>query len=813
MKISYRWLQDFVECGHVPVEKIADMLTMAGLEVEGEEHFSFAVPETVVVGEILQVESHPNASSLFVCQVNVGSASPSTIVCGAPNTITGIKVPVALPKTTLASGFTVKTAKIRGIVSEGMICAEDELGISDDHSGIIVLSDDAPVGKPVSAEMLSFEEDTVLEIGLTPNRGDCLSHFGVAREIATLLDHPLHTPLIDYVEEGEEITNVASVFIKDPDLCDRYTASLITGVKIGPSPLWLRRRLESVGVRSINNVVDVTNYVMMELGQPLHAFDFDQLDGRKIIVRRAHADEVFTTLDEVERPLDALVLMIADGERSVGIGGVMGGLNSEVSDATTNILLESAHFAPESIRSTSKKLGLTTEASYRFERNVDLLGVDIALRRATKLIAELGGGAVARGIIDVFPKPYAPLTISLRPQRVQKILGVEISLENIQTILSQLGFQVTSQQDAADASQVLLAVKVPSFRPDVTREIDLIEEVGRIYGYENIPTTLPSGEIPPAIENPGREIVGIIRQLLLSHGMNEVVNYSFFDRKSLEALFIADTKPYADVVPLKNPLTVDQDILRTTLIPGLLGNVATNNNRAESLKIFEIGRVFIRSDASQPLPDEKVRVSGVFSGIRTSIGWAQKQEEIDFYDLKGILENVFNVLGIVYEFRPCDTIPFFHPGETAGIYAGEQAIGMAGKLHPDVIENFHLDKDRIYIFELFLENLVEKNSLDRVYCSLPKFPAVHRDLAVVVPASIQASEVEAAILEAGKPLLTSIMLFDRYVGPQISAGAVGLTYSLTYRSLERTLTDDEVTSIHHRIIDHLHSRLGVVLRQ
>jgi len=808
MKISYCWLQEYVACGHIPVEQLADMLTMAGLEVEGLEYCHWTVPETVVVGEILQADHHADAEKLFVCQVDVGKPEPTTIVCGAPNTRTGVKVPVALPDSQLPNGFAVKAATIRGVVSHGMICAEDELGISDDHSGIIFLPAEALVGTLVTPEMVGFEDDAVLEIGLTPNRGDCLSHFGVAREIATLLECPLREPDIEYTENDTAISQQASVVIKDPDLCYRYTASLISDVTIQPSPLWLRRRLEHVGVRAINNVVDVTNYVMMELGQPLHAFDFDTVADQKIIVRRALPNEVFTTLDNVERQLAPDILMIADGERSVGIGGVMGGLNSEVEDTTTTILLESAYFSPASIRSTSKTLGLLTEASYRFERYIDLLRVDFALKRATKLIAELGGGTIARGIIDEFPYTCSPTSITLRPQRVEQILGTEVSPEKIQSILSHLGFIVTPVKEQGG----MLSVEVPSYRPDVEREIDLIEEVGRIYGYDNIPTTLPSGEIPPKMIDPQRNVEALMKESLISQGLYEVVTYSFFDKKSLEKLLIADRVPYCQTVSLKNPLTADQDVLRTTLLPGLLQVLSLNSNLIESLRFFEIGRVFLNTDPASPLPEEKVRVSGILGGTRTDRSWNLKQEDVDFYDLKGILENVFRTLGLLCEFRPSEKKSFLHPGESAEIYAGNQAIGQIGKLHPNVIENFQLDKDRIYIFELFLEHIVDQCLFTRKFFALPKFPAVHRDLAVVVPELIAASEVEATIRDAGMPLLDNALLFDRYVGPQISGKAVGLTYSLTYRSLEKTLTDDEVNHIHQRIIERLHSRLGVVLR-
>lgn len=808
MKISYRWLQDYVACGHVPVEQLADMLTMAGLEVEGLETYAWAVPDTVVVGKILAAERHADAEKLFVCQVDVGQPEPATIVCGAPNTRAGVKVPVALPGSTLPNGMSVKAANIRGVKSRGMICAEDELGISGDHTGIIFLPDDSPVGSPVTRGMVGFEDDAVLEIGLTPNRGDCLSHFGVAREVATLLECPLQEPSIEYVERGPAIADNAAVTIQDPDLCYRYTASLITDVTIKPSPLWLRRRLEHVGVRAINNIVDVTNYVMMELGQPLHAFDIDTVADRTILVRRAVPGEVFTTLDNTDRQMTPDMLMIADGAHSVGIAGVMGGLNSEVSDATTNILLESAYFSPASIRSTSKTLGLSTEASYRFERYIDLLRVDFALKRATKLIAELGDGTIATGILDEFPYAYAPITLTLRPQRVTQILGIDVPSEKIQAILTHLGFRVTDGDD----EETPFTVEVPSYRPDVEREIDLIEEIGRIYGYDNIPTTLPSGEIPANIKDPQRDVAQTLTASLLSQGLHEVVTYSFFDSRSLPKMLVAGQPPYSNVVALQNPLTADQDVLRTTLIPGLLSVLSTNAQHIDSLGFFECGRVFFETAPENPLPEEHMRISGVLAGTRYPRGWNRPAGTIDFYDAKGIVENLFQRLGVDYAFSPAPRAKFFHPGESAEITAENQEIGVIGRLHPDVVENFQLDKDPIYIFELFLEKIVDKCISRPIYSALPKFPAVHRDLAVVVPENVSASDVEATLRDAGKPLLERALLFDRYIGPQISGKAVGLTYSLTYRSAEKTLVDTEVNEVHQRILDQLRSQLGVVLR-
>ncbi|MCP4396794.1 MAG: phenylalanine--tRNA ligase subunit beta [bacterium] len=808
MKISYRWLQEYIDC-RIPVDELSHRLTMAGLEVEGREDVSFRFSEHIVVGEILDAQKHPDADKLFVCRVSVGGESTRTIVCGAPNTASNVKVAVALPGAELPKGLKIRDAKIRGVASSGMICAEDELGISNDHSGILILAPEAPVGAALTPELLGLpEDDSVLEIGLTPNRGDCLSHLGIARDLAALLDLPLRPLSIEYPEEGPAVSEQVTVSIESPELCHRYTASVISGVTIGPSPLWLKIRLESVGVRSINNVVDVTNLVMMELGQPLHAFDLKNVEGPEIIVRRAQAGERFITLDNVERELDDTMLMIADAERDVAVGGVMGGQNSEVSETSTEILLESARFDPSNIRKTAKKLGLSTEASYRFERSVDVQSADLALRRATKLIAELGGGTVAKGIVDEYPTPHVPVQLSLRFARVEQILGVAIKPPTIEKILSSLGFQ------RMNSSEGSVTVEVPSHRPDVEREIDLVEEVGRIYGFDNIPTMLPSGEIPPRRKNFPKEIEKLTRESLLSQGLYEVVNYSFFDEKNLSKLGIDKKNPYDRLVSLKNPLTKEQRVLRTTTIPGLLENLMLNSsNRVENVRIFEIGRTFHATDPSQALPEEKAVVSGLLSGRRMELGWNQSQEAVDFYDMKGIVENTLQRLNIPCEFCRAEASPFLHPGESAAIQVNNEILGSVGKIHPDVCDAFDLVDGRVYVFELFFDVLVKYAALDTAFSSLPKYPAVHRDLAVIAPvASTEAAEIESIILEAGQPLLEKLVLFDRYVGPQVGDGNASLTYSLHYRSPERTLTDSDVGSIEQRIIERLEARLGLRLR-
>ena len=808
MKVSYRWLRKYVAC-QISVKELAERLTMAGLEVDGIEYLHYSIPERVVVGEILEAHTHPDASALFACQVNVGEAASRSIVCGAPNTKAGIKVPVALPGAQLPNGLVVRDSVIRGVASTGMICAEDELGISNDHTGILILPNDAPVGQPVSLSLLGLEEDdAVIEIGLTPNRGDCLSHLGVAREIATLLNLDLMPPAINYPEEGESIGAIASVSIEAPSLCHRYAASVISGVKIAPSPFWLKRALESVGVRSINNIVDVTNYVMLELGQPLHAFDLAKLEGRRIVVKTAQPNTSFVTLDSAERKLDDSVLMIADAERNIAIAGVMGGQNSEVSDATTEILLESARFSPSSIRKTSRRLGLATEASHRFERTVDLLGCDIAVKRATKLILELAGGKAAQGISDIFPQKETLKHVMLRCSRVAQILGMPVASASIARILTKLGFEI------AERSDDIFTVIIPSFRPDVEREIDLIEEIGRIHGFEHIPTQLPTGEIPLKFQAPELKTEYAFRELLMGQGLHEVINYSFFDKKYLHNLGIDKNDPYDKLVFIQNPLTAEQDVLRTTTIPGLLENVASNlSNRVENIRLFEIGAVFFQKDPSQPLPEEQTVVSAIWAGKRMEAGWVHSQEAVDFYDMKGLLETAFTRMKVSsYTFRRAEGIPFLHSGEGAEVCLQNTPIGIVGRIHPDVLEAFGIKQKRVYVFEVFIAPLSKNLREKTQFRPLPKFPPVHRDLALIVPISAQASDVETVIAACGKPLLEHFALFDRYEGQQIADGHVGLTYSLRYRSPEKTLTDEEVSVVHQRMVDELQARLQARLR-
>jgi len=787
---------------------MAEKLTMAGLQVESIARQVRKLPG-VVVGRIKEIQKHPNADKLSICLVEVGSGGVLSIVCGAPNVAVGAKVPVALEGAKLPDGTQIALSKIRGVASQGMICSEKELELGEGVDGIMILPEQAPLGAPVD-EVLP-EEDVLLEIAVTPNRGDCLSVLGIAREVAALTHVPLKKPLTDkgdppYSPAGPNISELTSVTILAPPLCPRYTASLIRHVVIKPSPTWLKHRLEAVGIRSINNVVDVTNYVMMELGQPLHAFDFDKLEENRIVVRRAEENERFVTLDQVERILDSEMLVIADGKRAVGIAGIMGGWNTEVEAKTRNILLESAFFSPISIRRTSKKLGLRTEASYRFERTVDPLGTPTALKRATRLIQEVAGGEIAPGIIDEFPVPFSPSRLSLRVSRTNRILGAELTGREIQSILTGLEFSVSERSDA------VLDVEVPSHRSDVTREIDLIEEVGRIYGYNKIPSTLPTGRMAPQEERASQKVENLVRQVLIGEGFYEVINYSFMNKSVLDKLKIPETDYRRRTITLANPLIEEQAQLRTTLVPHLLQNISLNfKHHLDALRLFEISRIFIGAQGEKTLPEEPEFVAGVMAGYRNEVYWGEKRDLVSFYDLKGVLENLFSILKVEYKLRDDPPIPFLHPGQSAEIQVGGQKVGYLGKIHPEISEIFELDQP-VYLFEIHLDQVVPHVRTSVSFQPLPKFPAVHRDLAILVPASVKAEALETQIRSVGGAILEDVKLFDLYKGEQIPEGFVSLAYSLIYRAPEKTLTDAEVNVIHDQIIQSLEQRFGARLR-
>ena len=807
MNVTLNWLENYIDF-EFSASELADRLTMLGIEVESVKQRG-AELAGVVVGSVNAIKPHPNADKLVLCQVDIGETEELQIVCGAPNVREGMLAPVATIGTTLPIGLTIKRAKLRGETSQGMLCSEKELCLAaqlasaynkaEDAAGLMELSTDIPTGTPLATAL--GLDDTVFELEITPNRPDCLSLIGVAREIRAETGNPLKLPQVEFNEDGPDVREVTSVTIEDPDLCPRYAARVIRGVKIGQSPLWLQQRLESVGIGVINNIVDITNFVLMEYGQPLHAFDYHKLTENRIVVRRAMAGENLTTLDEIERELTSDMLVIADAEKPVALAGVMGGYDSEITEATCDVLLESAYFNPSSIRATAKALGMSTEASYRFERGADLGIVLAALDRATQLIVELVGGTICKGVVDVYPGEQPLTEIRLRPKRVNFVLGTEIEPETMEEILKRLGFGVA-------ASESVFRVTVPSFRSDVTREIDLIEEIARVYGYDNIPTTLPKGDIPVPAPDPKVEVRRRIKQFLLAAGMMEVVNYSFSDPNSFDKMrFVADN-PLRNAIPLQNPLSPEMSVLRTTLLPGLLENAQRNrNHQIDTIALFEIGSVFIHSDEQK----EPERVSGVLAGQVGDGVYSNPYRQPDFYDIKGLAEGVLEVCGIADYTLQKTGAPTFHPGRNAAVMLGDRQIGIFGEAHPEVLENYDLPY-KAYLFDFDMEALVDAAIFAKRFEPISVYPKVERDLAIVVDKAVLSDMPTELIYKTGGELVESVRLFDVYEGEQVPEGKKSLAYTIIYHSAAETLTDKAVNALHDKIVKRLNQKLGAELR-
>ena len=816
MNVTLNWLKNYIDFEYSASE-LADRLTMLGIEVESVKQPG-AELEGVVVGSVNAIKPHPNADKLVLCQVDIGEPEELQIVCGAPNVREGMYAPVATIGTTLPNGLTIKRAKLRGETSQGMLCSEKELARSEDAAGLMELSTDIPIGTPLATAL--GLDDTLFELEITPNRPDCLSLIGVAREIRAETGNPLRLPQVEFSEDGTDVREVTSVTIEAPDLCPRYAARVIRGVKIGQSPAWLQQRLESVGIGVINNIVDITNFVLMEYGQPLHAFDYHKLAAvesglascalRRIVVRRAMAGEKLTTLDEIERELTADMLVIADAEKPIALAGVMGGDDSEITETTCDVLLESAYFDPSSIRATAKALGMSTEASYRFERGVDPGIVLAALDRAAQLITELAGGTICEGIVDVYPGSPSvtekgveqPLTeIQLRPERVNFVLGTEIETLTMEEILTRLGFDV-------ETSGSVHRVTVPTFRSDITREIDLIEEIARVYGYDNIPTTLPKGDIPVPAPDPKVEVRRRIKQFLLAAGMMEAVNYSFSDPNNFDKIRFAADNPLRNALPLQNPLSPEMSVLRTTLLPGLLDNAQRNrNHQIDTIALFEIGSVFIRSGGQQ----EPEQVSGVLAGQIGGGVSSNPYRQPDFYDIKGLVEGVLEVCGIVdYTLEKTD-VPTFHPGCNAAVLLGDRQVGIFGEAHPEVLENYDLPY-KAYLFDFDLEVLTDIAIFAKRFEPISVYPKVERDLAIVVDKAVLSDMPTELIYKTGGELVESVRLFDVYEGEQVPEGKKSLAYAITYLSASETLTDKAVNALHDKIVKRLNQELGAELR-
>jgi len=804
LRVSLKWLREFVEID-LPPEELAEQMTLAGLAVEAI-HYPGKDIQKIYTGRIVKIEPHPNADKLVICRIFLGAGEPVQIVTGAPNVEEGQVIVLAVEGARLTGGLTIKKAKFRGVESRGMLCSWQELGFDpkyippDQAHGIMVLPPDTPVG--TDAKPLLGLDDVILELEITPNRGDCLSMLGVAREVAAILNRPLRYDPPQVAELAQGIEGRTRVDILHPELCSRYVARLFTNVRLRPSPLWMQERLRAAGVRPISNIVDITNYVMMELGQPLHAFDYDRLREGRIIVRTAKAGETLVSLDGVTRKLTDEMLVIADAAAPVAIAGVMGGLETEVTEKTVNVLLESAHFNPTSIRRTSKALGLRSEASVRFEKGIDREGCLPAAARAAQLLRQIQAGDVVAGAVDNYPGRRAPEKIVLRPARVNHVLGTALTGEEISRTLSRLHFKVNEVGEE-------LLVNVPSYRNDVHQEIDLIEEVARLYGYNRIPGTLPCGVSTLGVRTRDRALADQVKEILVGCGLTEVVTFSFINPAVFDRFNLPAQSSLREAVKLQNPLSEEHSVLRTWLLPGLVEVLRRNfHRRVTNGAVFELGRVFF--PRSRALPEERLMLAAAGTG-KIAGGWNARGLTVDYYFLKGVFETLAARIGLHFSFAPVNNHPSFHPGRTARIFSGEEELGILGELHPDVLENLELT-GRVVACEMDFTKITALAQERRQHTPLPRFPAVERDLAVVVPRDVPAQAVEEIIKRAGGPLLHSVSLFDVYEGEQVKKGFRSLAFALKFLAGDRTLTVEEVASRIENITAELAQKAGAEIR-
>lgn len=830
MKVTLNWLKQYVDFDWPP-EELAERLTMLGIEVEGIDKIGGEF-DGIVVAQIVTKDKHPNADKLTVCRVNDGKTERQ-IVCGAQNFKAGDKVPLitpghALPAQKGEQPFVIKVGKIRGVESHGMMCSPQELGLPGQIEGLLILREDAPVGQPFALYLGRAGSDVVYDLEITPNRPDLNSVIGIAREIAAVTGNPLRIPRVELPEPHsapKSAEQLVAVKLEDPELCPRYTARVITGVTIGPSPDWLSSTLQKIGIRSINNVVDVTNYVMLEIGQPLHAFDYHLLakaggGAPTVVVRRAAEGEKFVTLDGQERTLSANVLLIADEQKAVALAGIMGGLNSEIAANTADVLIESAYFKPQNIRATSKKLDLRTESSYRFERGCDIGITDWASRRAAQLILQTAGGTLAAGVVDAYPKPPEQKQLALRPRKVNELLGIQLTSDQVEGYLSRLDLKVASRKprpvgdEASNAEPI--SFRIPSFRVDLKREIDLVEEVARLYGADRIPSTAPRGAIGFNAYDAIHDQLAEARRHLTGMGMLEAQGQTLI--ADAAARLVAATAP----VPLANPLSSDMNVLRPSLLPGLLDALRHNISRKNyDIAMFELGRVFSTDasgqgmDAKNPSPThEERRLALALTGQRNPVFWsgAERDARFDIYDLKGLLEEFFDnfgLRGLTYVRRPGPT-PLF--AESATIHLGRFELGQLGHVLPLLAKQFDL-RDPAFLAEINLDTCLARRNPGKSFRSLPAFPSIRRDIAMVLPEETSHEAILQVVRQAKAANLESVELFDVFRGKNVPAGQKSMAYAFTYRSQERTLTDAEANSAHERVVGALKEKLRAAIRE
>lgn len=794
MLVPLKWLRDYVDIDR-EIQEFADMMTMTGSKVEKVEFFG---KETngVEVCKILEIEQHPDADRLKVTKVEVADGQTLQIVTNATNINVGDYVPVARIGAVLPGDFKIKKGKLRGVLSEGMFCGAEELTIPSQYveehkkDGIYILDhqDSFELGMDVR-EALGIN-DALIEFEITSNRPDCRSIIGIAREAAVTLGKELKYPQITVNGSNEDMKFEIDV---QTELCKRYCGKVIKDVKVGPSPYWMQRRLIEAGMRPINNIVDITNYVMLELGQPLHAFDLEDIKYDKMIVKLAQEGEKFTTLDGVERTLTSDMLVIGNQDKTLDLAGIMGGENSEVKDNTTSIFLEGASFAKENIRATSKKLGLRTEASSRFEKGIDVNLTEAAVNRACQLIEELGCGTVLNGMLDYYPKKEEVQKITANPERINKLLGVNVPMDQFINILERLEFKCNL------ISSDKLELEVPSFRLDICEDADILEEVARIYGYENIPSATLEGNATAGVKTNKQKFMDNVKSNSIAVGLNEILTYSFVSPRGVDKLNLAEDDERREFVKIINPLGEETSVMRTTLIPNMLDVISTNlSHKVEEVYAFECGNTF-RPQEGLPVETKKL-----------SIGMYGK--EVDFFSIKGAVETILTNVGFDgYEVEPETKNLTFHPGRCAKLVYNNICIGTFGELHPDVLENYDLNQ-RVYVAEIDIDLVFENLNNSKVYNPLPKYPATTRDIALLVKDEVFVKQIEDIIKANGSDILESYQLFDVYKGAQIEEGHKSIAYSITYRSKDKTLTDEDVAKVHDKIVSELSEKLNANLR-
>lgn len=809
MQISIKWLKDYIEFKETP-EELADLLTMAGVPVENI-HDKGAGLEKIVTGKIIKIEQHPNADKLCVCTLDVGAADQVIIVTGATNVKEGQIVPVAMIGAKLPSGVKISKGKLRGVASNGMLCSASELKLDldklteEEKDGIYILPADTKIGLDVK-DVLGLD-DVILEFELTANRADCFSAMGLVREIAALTGNAAKKPLIHVNENaGEKSGDLITVQIEAPDLCTRFSARVLKDIKIGPSPSWMQERLEGASVRSINNIVDVTNFVMIELGQPMHAYDYDMLAGHTLIARRANPGERLTTLDDVKRETTPQTLVISDRVQAAGLAGVMGGLATEVTESTKTVVLEAAVFNGVSIRRTARACGLHSEASGRFERGVDAFNSVKALDRAAQLLQEMGACTVCEGIVDHYPGFEAASTVVFTPEQINRRLGTSISRQTMVEILKRLEFLLNDQQEE-------IVITVPSWRKDIRYMEDISEEISRIYGFDKIASTMPDGKMMQGGQSAKQDFVDHVKVILSGIGFHEVISFSFTHPQTFDKLNVPANSTLRSAVPILNPITEEFPLLKTTIVSSVLETVARNlSKKNDDIQIYEIGSVFApKALPMTELPMEKLMIGGAITGKRNVMSWNQDKAMVDFYDAKGIVETLFAKLGIQKYTVEAGQHYAMHPGKTALFKKGKEILCTVGEVHPKVQANMDIAK-KTYLFEMDLEVVMKYAALICRYQSLPKYPAISRDLAMVVSKQVTASEIQKAIVKSAGPLLQDIRLFDVYIGEQVAEGQKSLAFSLQFQSADKTLTDEEIDSHYQTVLKTLEESFNARLR-